>query len=289
MKHVLLAVTMMTLFGAGSVQAGGPPPVIPGNPSDVFVHAENNVESLAGCLVSTGGFGPLASCFCAASGNTFAFCNSDTIAFDGGFTELAAGRSIALAGTSLAAPVKTGGSFDDILIKVTGSCTLQGENSKLEIDFGNSVDDIYGETARYAAVYAFPMVNGVAAGEPIRLCARGQDIVLGEFSVGGDFETEFDLAQEDTGGAYAFQWVAPNVKKESVCAAGPNKCWKKPLTQTHNVEVRFVVVAGVDAALVNKFGPDYTALGVLAKANLKDRAGHFEAKNLAIYDGNNPQ
>jgi hypothetical protein len=221
------------------------------------------------------------------------FTIAATGAFQSGFEQEAGGFAAAVADTALDAKVPTSRSFNDILIKVSGSCTLQGANGTLEIGVDLPFENIKGATAQYAAVYAVPMIGEDIVGAPQRLCARGSGLVFSDFEFGASALVEQGTLEfDDIGGTYAFQWVVPNVSGGGCQSGGWGaNCFGGFLNKT-DLSVKFFVVAGVAAQQTENFEfLDAQVLGVAARAKLKDCNAHFEAKNLTIVnmDGEMPE
>lgn len=245
---------------------------------NAFIHAENEVESLAACLVEVSDGGGAASCLCQAADNGFDFC--DTIATGPDSFVAAAGIDFQAEKTKLKAKVKTFGSYNDIYIDVSASCTLQGANGTLEIDFGD--DRTFADAglmAQYAAVYMWPSVNGRAVGAPVRLCARGDANLVAAISktddiLGEDIFASLDLKAQDLGGTYGFHWVAQDIRGRY---------------SRNIVKMKFVVVAAVAGGLAELFpAENVKALGVLARAKLGDRAMKVTAENIVVVDADLP-
>jgi hypothetical protein len=311
MKTMLYTVGVVGALAVSQAQAGAP--------TNLFVHAESDVEAVAGCLVESISGQSAASCLCAASENAFDFCEDEGLPFQIDDASGILAADIDVDYTKLYGKVKTVGSFNDLLIEVAGSCTLGGADGSLVIvdpvDTGDSaLGNIVGEAkleGQYAAVYMWPQVNKWH-GQPVRLCARGDLSGLALAGSAGTkeaaavqiddvkppedpFVAALSVDAQDLGGTYAFQWALDDVKKAS-CGKKPRagsveekgynkKCKKPAFSQTNHVKVHFLVVAGVGAGILQNL-PDssYVGTAVWAEAKLKDRAMHVQAQSLEVID-----
>jgi hypothetical protein len=238
------------------------------SPTDKFVSADRDQEAVAGCIVGTA-FSSLgiSECFCHTS-DWWSFCGVDdgNVAGGGGVVG-AFGEALSLEPTKLWTNVKTFAPYDDIQIDVSASCTLQNELDILNINAPTEeFEGLLGQVASYTAIYMWPEVDGHPVADPVRLCARGMKAELAQasFETQDDLQFTFEATDTDFGMAGGFSWVAKDLPSS----------WRG-----HNVKAKFMVVAAVEDSLLQAFSNDVVAVGVVAKAKLKDRALHAEAKN----------
>jgi hypothetical protein len=234
---------------------------------DKFVSADRDQEAVAGCIVGAASSqAALAACFCQTS-DWFSFCGANAGAGAGGGTAGAFGEALAIEPTSLWTNVKTFYPFNDIQIDVQGSCTLQNELDIVDLDLpGDLFSSLVNSTASYTAVYMWPVVDGQPVADPVRLCARGMETTLVQAPVGTAVGPQFTFESIDTdfGMTGGFSWVANDL---------PSTWWG------HNVSAQFMVVAAVEDSILENYSPDLIAVGVVAKAKLKDRTLHAEIHN----------
>lgn len=254
--------------------------------SEVFVHAEDKVQSTAACLVLAGDQAAISDCLCTAGNGAFSFCAygpTKTIIHTSFVAAWAA--DIQSATTSLDAPILGSETAGSLLVDARASCTL--DQASLDLALSSASDasklrGVIGAKAQYSAIYMYPTVGGepVIGVDPVRLCGLGQGSIIAagtltkkshEYKEGGkahSLSLNAGITATDLGLTGGFAWAIPTPTVDSV------------------VGVRYLLVAGVGAAVI-KAGGGITGIGVLANTKITDRSLHIETKaGLTVLDQN---
>lgn len=255
--------------------------------AEVFVHAEDKIQSTAACLVLAGNQAAISDCLCTAGGGAFSFCATGTAIGTIVHTSFVAAwaADIQSATTSLQADILGSETPGSLLVDARASCTL--DQASLDLALSSASDasklkGVIGAKAQYSAIYMYPTVNGVAVTgvDPVRLCGLGQASVIAagtltkkshEYIKGGQSHSlslNAGITATDLGLTGAFEWAIPTPTVDSL------------------VGVKYVLIAGVGAAVI-KAGGGITGIGVLANTKITDRSLHIETKNgLNVLDQN---
>jgi hypothetical protein len=254
--------------------------------SEVFVHAEDKVQSTAACLVLAGDKAAISDCLCTTGNQAFSFCATGptkTIVHTSFVAAWAA--DIQSATTALDAPILGSVVAGSLLVDARASCTL--DQASLDLALSSASDasklrGVIGAKAQYSAIYMYPTVDGqpVNGVDPVRLCGLGQGSIIAagtltkkshEYKEGGkshSLSLNAGITATDLGLTGAFEWAIPTRTENSV------------------VGVRYILVAGVGAAVI-KAGGGITGIGVLANTKITDRSLHIETKaGLTVLDQN---
>ena len=269
------------------VMATGLAQATPPASSEVFVHAEDKVQSTAACLVLAGNQQALSDCLCTAGSGAFSFCSnqtpSATIVHASFLAAWAA--DIQSATTSLEASILGSETPGSLLVDARASCTL--DQASLDLALSSASDasklkGVIGAKAQYSAIYMYPTLEGqpIPGIDPVRLCGLGQASVIvagkltkksSEYKKGGQSHSlslNAGITATDLGLTGAFEWAIPTP------------------TETSAVGVKYILVAGVGAAVI-KAGGGITGIGVLANTKITDRSLHIETKDgLNVLDQN---
>ena len=261
--------TAILMLASGLAQAAPP--------HDTFVHAEDQIQSTAACLVSATQKNATQDCLCAVGNGAFSFCGGGT---GGGMivhSHFAAAWAADMqsAETPLSASIAQTTPPGYLLLDARASCTLDQVSLDLALSPGvdkSKLKGVIGAKAQYSAIYMYPTLGGqpITGFNPERLCAYGQASVIATGSLtqgrghqwheGGDSHTTVlnaALQATDIGMTGAFQWAIPG------------SLLTDPTSTL--VGVKFVLVAGVADAVV-KAGHGISAVGVLANTKITDRS-----------------
>lgn len=255
--------------------------------SEVFVHAEDKVQSTAACLVLAGNQAAISDCLCTAGHGAFSFCANGTASGTIVNTSFLAAwaADIQSETTALEAPILGSAVPGSLLVDARASCTL--DQASLDLALSSASDasklrGVIGAKAQYSAIYMYPTVGGqpVNGVDPVRLCGLGQGSIIAagtltknshEYKEGGkshSLSLNAGITATELGLTGAFEWAIPTPTVDSY------------------VGVKYVLVAGVGAAVI-KAGGGITGIGVLANTKITDRSLHIETKaGLTVLDQN---
>jgi len=285
-KFSLLA-GLLALSGTASAN---PPPNLLG--TDTFLHASDAVDSVAACVVGVkNAKAGISDCLCAAGNGEFSFCSNTQAPFPTVFTppEFAAAwaADVQSQSTSLVT-ADTWDGAESLYVDARGACSLDQASLELALTPGTTASSrglkaILGAKASYSAVYMYPTVGGVAAGDPVRLCGLGQlsaNLSAGlQKSRSSGWVEESDWHQTPKAGAQ----LTASLTGLDIGIAGAAQ-WVLPATaglsaSPQPVGVTFVLVSAVaDAVLQTSGVKGITAIGVLANTLLTDRTLLLEKK-----------
>ena len=264
-------------------------------PTEVFVHAENTVQTTAACIVgSVAGSKGIAACLCEASADEFSFCDKDSGSFViTNNASVAWAAALGATGSELSTKIKAWDTkTSKLLIDARAECTLNQGDAALSLDLSSNpeLQGMIGGTIAYSAIYYWPTVGGFPAGDPVKLCALGSGKIYAKGSIPQETNVnnpslDFALDVKDIGLTGGFMWAAENIKYGHDSGREVEHMDKS--AKGTDVGVRFLLVAATAAAEINAGDANISGVAVLTQTKLRNRILHAEAKsNLFVKDLN---